>query len=850
VDRNSANHDCPSQDALVLFLDDTLPPESVPAVSNHVDSCAQCQKVLKRLTGTPERLLPILNESEADQIAVGESPSWRPLLERIYRLHGDGSVETKDEAASSSQLGPTLDPPEQYSEVQHLGPYRILNVLGTGGMGIVYKAKDVKLQRIVALKAMKPQIAGTANAGKRFLREARAMASIKHDHVATIYQVDEVGGVPYLAMEFLEGESLDQCIRRDGKLSLTEVLRIGREIAEGLTAVHAIGVIHRDVKPGNVWLEARGDTSVRVKLLDFGLARSESAEESRVTNLGVVVGTPEFMAPEQGRGGKVDAPADLFSLGCVLYLMATGRLPFAGPDAVSTLMAVATDIPTPPILIDCALPRDFSHLVMKLLEKDPANRFRTAQEVVQALQGIEKQVELSMITTKTAESVYALPRGRGASAAVQQGRTSPLESTALRRRRLWPLIAVSVVAVAILATVSATIVLYWQTADGMVRIEIDDPLIHVTFDQGGPVVKGADKHEIKIAAGEHGLRIRRGDLEFDTDKFILKKGQTITLRVEWFKDGKLQVVQSDKVIGAVGEIRRFEGHTEGAISVVLSSDGQRALSAGSDRTVRIWDVNTLSELKRFKGHLAGVESATFSRDESQVLSSSDDGTVRLWDAKTEKELKCFRGHTGLMKRAVLSVDGRYVLSTSDDKTMRLWEVATAKQLKCFDGHKAGAVGAAFSLDGSKALSSSQDAHIRLWNIASSELELEFIGHGGTVSAASFSPDGRHVLSSSHDGTIRLWDAKTGHELHCFNGHTRAVQSVVYSPRGRYALSGSSDRTMRLWDMSSKTEVYAFKGHTDDVLGVAFSADLRLAASASMDGTVRVWRLPKLVSESP
>src|SRR5581483_3887523 len=208
-----------------------------------------------------------------------------------------------------------LAPPEGPDEIGRLGPYRVLAVLGAGGMGIVFRAEDTQLNRAVALKVMLPKLAGTEGARQRFVREAQAAAGVKHDHVVSVYQVGEDRDVPFLAMELLLGESLDQRLRREGKLPLVEVLRLGREIALGLAAAHQRGLIHRDIKPANLWLEAE---TGRVKLLDFGLARAVG-QGNQLTQQGAIIGTPAYMAPEQGQGKSLDHRCDLFSLGCVLY---------------------------------------------------------------------------------------------------------------------------------------------------------------------------------------------------------------------------------------------------------------------------------------------------------------------------------------------------------------------------------------------------------------------------------------------------------------------------------------------------------------------------------------------------
>jgi serine/threonine protein kinase len=295
---------------------------------------------------------------------------------------------------------PFLAPPEGPEEMGRLGNYLIRKVLGTGAMGIVFEAQDLHLKRLVALKVMKPSLAAHADFHRRFLREAQLAAAIDHEHIVTIYQVGEDRGVPFLAMKLLQGESLEARLSRSGgRLPLPEVLRIGREIAEGLAAAHAQGLVHRDIKPANIWLE---EDRKRVKIVDFGLARGTGAD-AHFTQSGAVIGTPSYMAPEQANGEEVDGRCDLFSLGSVLYRTSTGRLPFDGKDTMTVLMALATKTPPPPNKIVPCLPPAFSNLVMRLLAKERDKRPQSAREVVELIEAIERG------ETGEAEAVIELP---------------------------------------------------------------------------------------------------------------------------------------------------------------------------------------------------------------------------------------------------------------------------------------------------------------------------------------------------------------------------------------------------------------------------------------------------------
>src|SRR5205823_5079493 len=261
-----------------------------------------------------------------------------------------------------------------------LGPYQVHEVLGRGGMGIVLKAFDPALNRLVAVKVLAPHLAANAAARLRFAREGRAAAAIRHEHVVAVHAVDEAGGLPYLVMEYVPGVSLQERLDRTGPLEVEEVLRIGAQAAAGLAAAHAQGLVHRDVKPANILLENGVE---RVKLTDFGLARG--IDDAGVTQSGVITGTPAYMAPEQARGGPPDARADLFSLGGVLYALCTGRPPFRGDHALELLRKVCDDTPTPIRALNPDVPAWLEAIVSKLMAKDPAERFGSAAEVADLL---------------------------------------------------------------------------------------------------------------------------------------------------------------------------------------------------------------------------------------------------------------------------------------------------------------------------------------------------------------------------------------------------------------------------------------------------------------------------------
>jgi formylglycine-generating enzyme required for sulfatase activity/serine/threonine protein kinase len=405
--------------------------------------CPGCQRRL-RLPETPSGrtlrcpdcahvLSPIVPSAEAAPPSAPASPpgplaGWR-----------QGTTDTAAGAAPAA--GPKLTflaGPQSPDELGRLGGFRVLRLLGEGGMGLVLEAEDPGLKRRVALKVMRPEVATHPQARERFLREARATAALTHDHVITIHQVGEDNGVPFLAMSLLKGETLEARLQREGRLPIPEVVRIGREIAEGLVAAHAAGLVHRDVKPANVWLEA---PKGRVKLLDFGLARAQTTTD-RLTRTHVVLGTPAYLAPEQA-SGKAEPGSDLFSLGVVLFEMAAGRRPFDGPDLMALVVQMATQEPLPLKKVRPEVPARLSDLVKRLLAGKPVQRPASAQVVSQELAALEGPA----ISTPPAPSPLSVSRTAEA----------PRSRPSVGRKRGWSGVAVAGTLLVLLGLAAATV---------------------------------------------------------------------------------------------------------------------------------------------------------------------------------------------------------------------------------------------------------------------------------------------------------------------------------------------------------------------------------------------------------
>lgn len=349
---------------------------------------------------------------------AGSSEKSVPSSEMTSRveLHSESKPVKKAKSTPSMILkreSGTLDPPESPEEIGRLREYSVNKILGEGGMGVVYLAWDNTLHRSVALKVMKRSIAENESSRQRFILEARATAAIDHDHIVTIYQVGDHNGVPYLVMKYLEGQTLEDRLRKLKVIDPLSAVRISCQIAEGLEAAHKQNLIHRDIKPSNIWLES---VRSRVKILDFGLARIADSTDPNITQTGVILGTPAYMSPEQAAGLALDGRSDLFSLGTVLYRMIVGKPPFRGSNNLAILRSLSIDIPDTPHSVNPQIPERLSNLIMKLLEKDPVGRPGSARLVAEMLENIEQDLIGSDSTSASSGIPYIPSVSAGSSA--------------------------------------------------------------------------------------------------------------------------------------------------------------------------------------------------------------------------------------------------------------------------------------------------------------------------------------------------------------------------------------------------------------------------------------------------
>jgi eukaryotic-like serine/threonine-protein kinase len=430
-----------------------------------------------------------------------------------------------DDQSDEIALG-YLEPSTREGSLGRLGHYEILEVIGSGAFGTVLKAFDEKLHRVVAIKVLAPAMAATSPARKRFLREARSSAAVRHDNVVSIYAVEDEP-IPFLVMEYIPGQTLQQRLAGTGPLDVPEVLRIGRQIADGLAAAHAQDLIHRDIKPGNILL----DTSVNdhVKITDFGLARA--ADDASMTQSGMIAGTPLYMAPEQAQGQKLDQRADLFSFGSVLYQMLSGRPPFRAPSTVAVLKRVVEESPRPIQEIIPEVPDWICELISHLHAKNPDERYSSAREVSDVLTRCSLDVQEGrqprIPAPVNAETVLR-------PALTRRTQTTKRQSSMKTLPRMAALVALLFVSLGLMEATSVTnlssTVIRMLYGSGTLVIEIDDPSATVAINGEQVTIRGAGVEELTLSPGKHTVEAVKDGKIFDTELVSITRGGRTVIR--------------------------------------------------------------------------------------------------------------------------------------------------------------------------------------------------------------------------------------------------------------------------------------------------------------------------------
>jgi WD40 repeat protein len=816
----AADRGCPSHETLASFLLGKLPAEQEEAVTSHLETCAACEARAQQL------------EQEADPvIAALRQPPTPPLF-----ALDDATLRTTPEATSA---GPPF----------HLEGYRILEEIGRGGMGVVYRAYQHRLNRLVAIKMILGGHLVGAEERVRFLMEGELLARLNHPNFVQVYEVGTIEPLPgtvqpYLVLEHVEGSCLKARLM-DRPLPFREAARLALVLARAMETAHAQGIVHRDLKPANV-LVARDGT---LKITDFGLAK-ELGTGTSLTPTGLALGTPGYMAPEQARAHAHIGPAtDVYALGAVLYEMLTGRAPFTGEVAVEVMLQVLENTPAPASRLRAGVPRDLETICLKCLEKEPRARYARAAELADDL---ERWLEN--------RPIRARPAG-WTERAVKWARRHPLPAA------LLAFLALSVVLGSAASTyfgVTAT-----DRANEAQEALAKEAEARQLAEQAAEAERW-ERYKAEIAGAANALQLHNIDLA----RRCLEAAPPGYRNWEWHHF-------HSQLDGARSVLR---GHTGRVWAVAFSPDGKRLTSVAHDHTLRWWDISTGKEIKALPIAGGDIRFARFSPDGSRlatvttvlqvwdaatgrlcweaaapanvkglglnVVWSPDarhlaaggaDGLLHVWDVVTGREL--FAKPCNMYRYPVaFSPDGRHVATAEMDFTVHVWEVATGAETVVLRGHEDTCTAISYSPDGQRIATGSifRENQVRLWNAATGAQLGVGTGHDNEVNVLVFSPDGRRLASGSMDQTVRLWDGFTCRPLARLEGHTNLVQHLAFSPDGARLVSASMDQTLRLWDPAAGRLLAVLRGHGSDILAVCYGPSGALIASASDDHTVRLW----------
>jgi WD40 repeat protein/serine/threonine protein kinase len=806
-------------------------------------------------------------------VCGGDAVAPKEILTLSPDLDGDATLPRSETVPDSVTFRPALP------------GFEVERELGRGGMGVVYLARQTKLNRLVALKMILSGSHAGPQERERFRIEAQAAAQLHHPNIVQIYEVGEADGHPYLALEYVPGKSLaDQLTGTPWPAR--DSARLVEPLARAIHHAHERGVIHRDLKPANVLLSAELGTrsaesrtrdaksnpsTFRIprsefrapKITDFGLAKqvSESGERTEgagPTRTGAVMGTPSYIAPEQasGRAGAVGPGADVYALGAILYELLTGRPPFRGETPMDTVMQVMRDEPVPPHRLQPKVPRDLETICMKCLQKDPKKRYATAAALADDLQRYANNEPI------LARPVSALQR---------------LMKWARRRPTAAALVLVGILAaVSVLAT-SIVVNVKLNAAAERERIQsyqanIQKEAAEKESRRAEGEKKKADERRVEAETAKR--EAEKQATEARRSMYALQLAQVNALG-ERNPSRALQLLADprrcpidlrDFTWGYLRNICRTErpplrGHEATVSGVAFSLDGQTLASVSWDHLLCIWNPAGGPPRLKIKAHNGRILAVAFSPDGKTLATAGDDKIIKLWSVEIAptavgivggfawpvplvRERAVLAGHTDSVRCLAFSPDGKTLATAGEDGTIKIWNVDSHKTSTTLRGHRGAVRSLAFSLDGQTLASGGGDTTIKLWNVSEKNPIASLAGHSDIVVALAFSPDGKTLASGSevNDQSVRLWDVAKREERAQLKGHLRAVYAVAFSPDGQTLATGSVDRTIRLWDPTSARERTVLHGHFGQIFGIAFSPDSRVLASGAADRLVRMWDL--------
>jgi serine/threonine protein kinase len=695
------------------------------------------------------------------------------------------------------------------------GKFEIEAELGHGAMGQVYLARDPILERKVALKTVAPALLTGQDTLSRFQREARAAARLQHPNIVTIFEVGEVEGIHYIAMEYVEGIDLGEAMVPVDRFTVEQKVRVAVDICRGLDFAHKMGVIHRDVKPANIRLTR----DVTVKILDFGIARFRGTEatDPNLTQAGMVLGTPSYLSPELVQGGKVDHHADMWAVGVILYEMLTGRRPFEAPTIASLIHRIVSE-PFPALDAPALhLPEALAAVATRALDKDPARRFPDLGEMAKALLAAigatpPPETPLDPVVRKRAyEANFAEARRL----LTEDDLSGALEAA----RRAQALDSTRTGIVSLIRVIEERL----RSADTVERLP--------TGPRGGAAATDATRTVVSAplrtpvaAAAAPGLPVPPGPLD------------SAALRT--------------RGAGAFREVGTF-GEPPATKEAVLSPVADILAVAGADGAIRLWDLRSRNranvlrtDLHRRTGHDAAALCLGFSPDGTLLASAHVDGVVHLWDMARAEEVPVRLRHDESVATLAFSPDGATLATGSFDASLRLWDVGAAlggEARRELVRQPSGVTALAWTGGGEWILTGHASRVLRLTDPHRSRLLATMRGPEGLVSLLVLSPDGRHMAVASHDRTVRLFDMATREQTGQLGPLRRPAAALCFLADGSYLATVCQESSVQLWDLATCTPGATLWGPAEEsFVGLALFGESNHLAVALADGRIRIW----------